>query len=332
MRLVEIIKSKKSDLGFLQQHADINIFQDPAYARVQNAVNNQEAFCFGAEQDGQIIGILSGVIIQNFGWPVSLFTTRAVIWGGPVVANNDKSITAFLLEESQKRLGKRVIFTQFRNMRDMSLLKPTYERCGYDYIPHLNILIDLQQSQDSLIANINKNKRKNVRKSINKGTVFKQIESEEEFNKAVALIMDTYQRIGIPAPDKSLLDSGFRQLGGSENLIAFGAYWEGEMIGTRLELLYDKLVYDWYAGSNPAYNNKYPNDFLIYHILLWAREQGFQTFDFGGAGKPGVPYGVRDHKSKFGGELVEYGRFDKVHNTYLYNLGKLGLKALQLFK
>ena len=64
--------------------------------------------------------------------------------------------------------------------------------------------------------------------------------------------------------------------------------------------------------------NKYPNDFLIYHILQWGRENEYKVFDFGGAGHPDEEYGVREHKLKFGGDLVSFGRFQKVYNSTIY--------------
>ena len=41
-----------------------------------------------------------------------------------------------------------------------------------------------------------------------------------------------------------------------------------------------------------------------------------------GAGKPDEDYGVRDFKAKFGGELLEHGRYLKIHHSFLYNTGK----------
>ena len=48
-----------------------------------------------------------------------------------------------------------------------------------------------------------------------------------------------------------------------------------------------------------------------------------------GAGEPGVPYGVRDFKSEFGGKLVEHGRFLCVKKPLLYKIGVLGVKLLK---
>ena len=41
-----------------------------------------------------------------------------------------------------------------------------------------------------------------------------------------------------------------------------------------------------------------------------------------GAGNPNKNYGVRDFKSRFGGQLVEYGRFMYIADNMLYRLGK----------
>jgi serine/alanine adding enzyme len=107
----------------------------------------------------------------------------------------------------------------------------------------------------------------------------------------------------------------------------FLAMSEGKIIGTMYVLCFKDVMYDWYAGSFKAYYNKYPNDLIPWEAFLWGKMNGYKYFDFGGAGKPDIPYGVRDYKLKFGGELVNYGRFEKIHKPFLMELGKLGLKT-----
>jgi lipid II:glycine glycyltransferase (peptidoglycan interpeptide bridge formation enzyme) len=63
--------------------------------------------------------------------------------------------------------------------------------------------------------------------------------------------------------------------------------------------------------------------------MEWGHNNGYEKFDFGGAGKPDEEYGVRDYKLKFGGELVNWGRFQKVHKPFLMRVGKLGFKIWQ---
>jgi len=108
-----------------------------------------------------------------------------------------------------------------------------------------------------------------------------------------------------------------------DNVHFFGAYFEGKMIAGQVRLCYKDLVYAWYSGSDSDYLQKRPNDFLLWNVLLWSKENGYQVFDFGGAGKPGIPYGVRDYKLKYGGELVNNGRFVKTHKPLFMYIGKI---------
>jgi lipid II:glycine glycyltransferase (peptidoglycan interpeptide bridge formation enzyme) len=111
-------------------------------------------------------------------------------------------------------------------------------------------------------------------------------------------------------------------------LKCFAALVKDKIIGVRIELLYDGNIYDWYAGNDAGYNSFYPNDFIIYFLISWGKNNGFNEFRFGGGGKPGVPYGVRDHKMKFGGELFEFGRYEKIHNRFKYFMGRLGHRIM----
>jgi lipid II:glycine glycyltransferase (peptidoglycan interpeptide bridge formation enzyme) len=110
------------------------------------------------------------------------------------------------------------------------------------------------------------------------------------------------------------------------------ATFEGKIIGFRFLLGYNGLLYDWYAGSLPEYKEKYPNDILPWEIMKWGISNGFKTFDFGGAGKPGINYGVRDYKMKFGGELVNFGRFEKVHKPFLLFIAKFAFTIWKQIK
>ena len=67
-----------------------------------------------------------------------------------------------------------------------------------------------------------------------------------------------------------------------------------------------------------------PNELVIWHILEWGANNGYRLYDFGGAGRPGEAYGVRDFKAKFGGQLVQFGRSVREHAPRLLKLSKSG--------
>jgi lipid II:glycine glycyltransferase (peptidoglycan interpeptide bridge formation enzyme) len=159
--------------------------------------------------------------------------------------------------------------------------------------------------------------------------VYREISTLEEVITGYHLIYDTYRKIRLPCPHISLTESLFSVLHEKEMCRFFGAWFENEMIGFRIVLCYGRQLYDYYAGSADTHKNKYPNDLLILNILEWACGRSYDRFDFGGAGKPGIPYGVRDFKMQFGGTLKNYGRYMKIHRPLIYYPAKI---ALNLFR
>jgi len=121
-------------------------------------------------------------------------------------------------------------------------------------------------------------------------------------------------------------------MGSNSKLIIGCACYESEIIGCMLALSYKDTIYDFYAGSMVKFYNKYPNDLISWEVFKWGKGNGYKVFDFGGAGKPDVSYGVRDYKKKFGGEFVNFGRYEKVHQPMIFEIAKVGFKLWQKIK
>ena len=310
--------------AYVYNHTKGTIFQTTAYLTCHSRKYKCESFGFAAVENDQIVGLIAGVISYNYFFPVNALTRRAIIEGGPIA--DDRQIEEQLIVAVADYTKRRAIYTQYRNLWDMNSIRPAMEKLGFQYEPHLDILHNLTIETEALINNISKNKRGNIHKSINKGTIFREAK-ESEWNRCIDLILSTYKRVGLPCQSRVFFINAILSM--SDYVKVFVAALEGIIIGTRVELCYKDLVYDWYAGADDNYKSYYPNDVLPYSILLWGKEHNYKVFDFGGAGKPGVPYGVRDHKMKFGGQLVEYGRFEYICNKPLYTIGKMGVKLMR---
>ena len=310
--------------SYVLNHPKGTIFQVSSYLNCHSSHFKSDCFGFAAIENGNIIGIVAGVITYNYFFPINHLTRRAVIEGGPL-ADNDET-AGQLIKAVADYTERRTIYTQYRNLWNMDSLRPVLEEHGYSYEPHLDIIHDLTLEEDAIIKNVSKSKRGNIHKSLNKGTIFREA-SLQEWDRCIDLILGTYKRVGLPCQSKGYFLNAFKTM--SVFVRVFVAELDGIIIGTRVELCYKDLVYDWYAGADDNYKKYYPNDVLPYSILLWGKTNEYKKFDFGGAGKPGVPYGVRDHKIKFGGNLVEYGRFIRICNKPLYNLGSLAVKLMK---
>jgi lipid II:glycine glycyltransferase (peptidoglycan interpeptide bridge formation enzyme) len=111
--------------------------------------------------------------------------------------------------------------------------------------------------------------------------------------------------------------------------VSFLATYNDLIVGVLYLLTYKEMAYVWYAGSLPGYYEKHPNDILYWEAIKWSCRNGYKIFDFGGAGSPNEEYGVREFKKQFGGELVNYGRFEKSYRPHFLKIIKAYLKVRQ---
>jgi lipid II:glycine glycyltransferase (peptidoglycan interpeptide bridge formation enzyme) len=107
--------------------------------------------------------------------------------------------------------------------------------------------------------------------------------------------------------------------------------YNGEIFGgTVCVCLQNKTIFEWFVcGKDGVVKNIFPSEVATYAGLQCSVDDNCVKFDMMGAGSPDVKYGVRDFKAKFGGQLVEYGRYLCVLNKLSYSLGKLGVKLLK---
>ena len=317
---------------FTKNHNNNNIFQSYDFYEAHLSFDNFRPIAFGLYSNEKIIGIISGIIQSNYFFPISRMTERLIVIGGPLIQDDCPKLTEYFLKKVNKFLSKKVVYTQFRNLWiQEDNVSNAFISNGFTYEPHLDIIHNLDISLIDMYNKIKKNKRGNINKSINKGTIFYEIHEIEEYIQSIKLIIKSYKEIGLPCPTFNYFIEIHNKLFQKGILKVFAAKYNSEIIGVRLELCYNKIIYDWYAGANLKFKSKYPNDFLPYKILEWGINNDFSKFDFGGAGKPNIKYGVRYHKIKFGGNLVEYGRFSKINKKLFYSVGKIGIKYLKKF-
>lgn len=309
---------------FVYDHPQGSIFQTADYYLSFKNSEKSDALLVAlvGKQNSEILGILVAIIYHEGRGIKGYFSKRSIVMGGPLVKENSSKIASLLLDVYIKKIKKKVIYSQFRSIFGTDSLKCCFEKSCFTYEERLDIIVDLTKSVQHLLSDVHKERKRNISRAVNKGVTFIEIETEDEIIQAIELIDKTYKRIKLPLPPPSLFIRTKEVMG--DKLRFFGASFQNKLIASRIVFCYKNLVYDWYAGSDDDYRNKYPNDFLPWNVILWSKEHKYETFIFGGAGKPGVPYGVRDYKMKFGGELISPFRYTKIHNRLLMGIGKLG--------
>ena len=325
--------TKKLESFLLQEKSSLVFQTFQIYKVFREIINYNPIFIVIEDNESKIQGILLAVIQKEHSGILGIFSSRSIIIGGPIVLNNNIEVLDQLLKKYNEKVKHKAIYSQFRNLREFSSEeKVVFEKHGYKYEPHLDIVHNLIKPIEEQWMALHKGRRKNIRRAERMGLIFRKMQNESEFEKAYQLVKGTYKRVKLPLPDKSLFFESYRVLIENGIFKVFVAVYDNEIIATRMVLCYNNSIYDWYAGADNQHLDKYPNDFLLWKIIEWGSKNKFKYFDFGGAGKPGIPYGVRDYKLKFGGKLVEYGRFEKIHNKFLFQIGKIGLELYKRIK
>ena len=334
MSSIQIVDSLPNDqwMKFVDDHPDGNIFHTPYMMEVFKNADKHCPKLYAAidERDGEILSLLLSVQIRVPGAPISRLTSRSIIYGGILCADSVDGRNSLipLMNSYNTSVKERVLFTEIRNMSPPAQLGDKLERCGYKYEDYLNYLIDLRRPLDEIFRAFSSSCRRNIRKSERNGVLIEEITSKEKLPVFYALLKKTYSKARIPLADFSLFASAFDNLYSRNMVKFFLARLKDQYIAGRVILLFKDEILDWYAGSDDDHLNFYPNEMLVYHILKWGSQNGFHTFDFGGAGRPDEKYGVRDFKERFGGQVVNYGRYTNVYSPALYNVSNIGYRII----
>lgn len=319
---------------FVHNHPHGNIFHTPEMFQVFARTKGYQPALWAAKSDnGQVLALLLPVKITVLDGLLRYFSSRSVAYGSVLCLQDHEGREALsrLLRKYNKKIGGSVVFTELRNLFDMSGLQDILSSQRYAYEGHLNYLINLSRPLEEIWQDIRSNARRNIQKARKSGVVIEEAESLDELLGAYTLLHDVYKRIQVPLPHSSLFEACFELLHPQNMMRILLAKVEGATIGVLTLLLYKDLVYYWYTGTIRSHASFRAGDLLVWHALEFGHRNGYRLFDFGGGGKPDEEYGVRDFKAKFGGELVNFGRNTCVHSPLRLKISEKGYHLIRRF-
>ena len=296
----------------------------------------------------RLAGVIVGYITCEKNPLKQFFTRRAIIVGGPLLADDisDEALSALLKAaaqfkvESLKCKGKATseavtsaltpytlhptpIYIESRNFHDYSRWKYTLEQNGFVYQPHYDIHVHCNAAHT-----MSEQRIRQVKKALKNGVEIAEASSEQEIRDWYRILQQLYQeKVRTPLFSEEFFLQFYRNGVGKYLLVKH----QGKVIGGMMcPILKGKAIYEWFVcGMDEEYREQYPSVMATYAAIEYAKANSLPLFDFMGAGKPDIPYGVRDFKMEFGGELVEHGRFLCVRKPLLYKIGEFGVSLLK---
>lgn len=320
--------------AFVEGNSRGNVFHTPEMFEVfERAKGCNPSLWATVEDDGRVLALLIPVEITVLGGVLHHLTTRSVAYGSVLCepGSRGRDALAMLLRAYNHEMRGRSLFTELRNLADLSDLQPALNGNGFVYEEHCNFLVDLARPSTEIWAGVRSNARRNVQKARKLGVVVEEIDDPKAIPAAYALLREVYRRIQVPLPHQSLFESAFEVLHARDMFRVLVAKVDGTGIGVLTLLSYKGVVYYWYTGTLREYSSCRAGDLLVWHALELGSRSGCHTLDFGGGGKPGEDYGVRDFKAKFGGDLVSYGRNTAVHASARLQLSRAGYHLMRRF-
>ena len=301
---------------------------EAAYLFFASLPTMMRPFAYGVAEDGVLKGVVVGfVTVEQSRWR-QFFTRRAIINGGPLLAEDiSTEALRLLLQQLREEVSKEAIYIEMRNFNDYSRWKERFEACGFAYQPHLNFHLDC--SEEAVIQrNMHESRRRQVRKGLASGAVIEEAKTEGDVQDFYRILEQLYRRkVKTPLFSLEFFLAFFRQEWGKYLLVKY----EGKVIGGMMcPILEGRTIYEWYVcGLDELYREQHPSVLATYAAMQYAADHGLPRFDFMGAGKPGGDYGVRAFKAQMGGQLVEHGRFLLIAKPLLYRIGVLGVAWLR---
>lgn len=171
------------------------------------------------------------------------------------------------------------------------------------------IIIDLEKSEDELLADMRRQTRYEVRRAGKLGITVSQDNSEALFREFHQVQLETAKRQGFVPPSLKVLLAEREAFG--ENIRIYVAKTaEGEPIAYGL-VIHDGHEGDYYEAASTELNRKLPGAYaLLWQVMRDLKAEGVVRFNLWGiapAGQPNHRYaGVTTFKTGFGGEVVEY--------------------------
>ena len=302
-----------------------------AYAFYAANPNEIKPFAVGINEDNNLKGLVVGYITNEKNSLKQFFTRRAIIIGGPLLAEDISNEALSMLLTSLKNLpslqggagGRLPIYIETRNFHDYSRWREVFETCGFLYQPHYDIHVYCDTAHQ-----MSEQRIRQVKKALKNGATICEAQSEQEIRDWYRILSQLYRtKVRTPLFSEEFFLRFYRNGVGKYLLVKH----QGKVIGGMMcPILKNKAIYEWYVcGLDEEYRDQYPSVMATHAAIEYAKQNNLPLFDFMGAGKPDIPYGVRDFKMEFGGELVEHGRFLCVRKPLLYWIGKMGVNWLK---
>ena len=312
MQISEILDQKSWDI-FITSHGS-QFLQSWVWGNFQRTIK-RKIWYLAIKDNQQIIG-LALVIKQALPFGKNyLYSPRGPIF----ISKHQQAQELFFKKIKELAQQEKAVFFRFEPF-DAKQLILNAKRVD-DLQPSQTTILDLAQSEESLLVKMHPKTRYNIRLAQKHGVQVYESKKNSDFEIFLKLIHQTAQRAKFnPHPDdyyrQLLKQTQFSKL--------FLARYKNKVLAAQIIIYFGSTVTYVHGASSREYSLAMASYLLHWEVIKQASQQGFKFYDFWGLNKKKWP-GFTRFKIGFGGQPVVYpGTFDLPFSNFWYFLYKLG--------
>lgn len=183
--------------------------------------------------------------------------------------------------------------------------------------PSQTIILDLEKSEDELLAEMKSKTRYNIRLAQKHGVKIKEMESDDDFEKFWSLMSETAQRDEFSMHSKDYYRKIIETKSNDfKNILYLAEYKNNVLAVAIINFFNNKAIYLHGASSSSDRNVMAPY-LLHFEIMKYAKNSNLKQYDLWGISEKWP--GVTRFKQGFGGKEIKYlGAFDLVVDKKWY--------------
>lgn len=196
--------------------------------------------------------------------------------------------------------------------------------------PRTTFIVSLDWPIDQLMSTFEEKTRYNIRLSLKKGVTVKEMSDDQGVEIFYNIYKETAKRDNFLIHPIKYYKNIKKILVDKRMANIFIAYHNDIPVAGVFTFIFGSRVWYMYGASLSSYRNIMPNHALHWHIIKWAKEKGYASYDLFGI--PSTPnpshplWGVYRFKKGFNGKLMKYiGVYDLVYNKFMYFLLENGI-------
>lgn len=324
---------------FVAEAPDFSLLQSYEWGEFKEQLG-WKAIRLAARQEGRITAAAQLLIKPA---PLGLFSVGYVP-RGPLVDWEDRTTTTALLEalhgESRRH---RAIFTKIEppvlhsTEAHGCLQQYGFRASPYANQPRATIAVDLTQDLDTILLQMRKQTRRDIRRAGRKGVTVRR-GSLEDLPAFYKLMEITGQRGEFSPRMREYYRHEWQTFARSKQSVLLMAFYQDQLLAMQMAYYFGKHAAAFHGASSREHTKLCPNHLLVWEAIKWAKALGCETYDLWGippevgqavheGREPPTPrrtdglWGVYHFKSGFSKDIVYYvGAYDSVYFPFLYRL------------